>query len=54
VHLGAVRQIVDRRRSNRGLPPPISIHVRRSKHSTLVVKPHALSTYDALKKDPKP
>jgi transposase len=54
VHLGAVRQIVDRRRSNRGLPPPISIPITRSEHSTLVVKPHSLSTYDALKKDPKP
>lgn len=54
VHLGAVRQIVDRRRSSRGLPPPISIPITRSEHSALVVKPHALSTYDALKKDPKP
>jgi transposase len=54
VHLGAVRQIVDRRRSSRGLPPPISIPITRTKHSSLVVKPHSLSTYDSLKKGTKP
>jgi hypothetical protein len=54
VHLGAVRQIVDRRRSSRGLPPPISIPITRTEHSSLVVKPHALSTYDSLKKGTKP
>jgi transposase len=54
VHLGAVRQIVDRRRSSRGLPPPISIPITRSKHSSLVVKPHSLATYDSLKKGTKP
>ena len=54
VHVGAVRQIVDRRRSARGLPPPLSIPVTRGEHADLVVTPHALSTYDALKKDHKP
>jgi len=54
VHLGAVRQIVDSRRSSRGLPPPISIPITRTKHSSLVVKPHSLSTYDSLKKGTKP
>jgi transposase len=51
VHVGAVRQIVDRRRSARGLPPPLSIPVTRGEHAALVVTPHALSTYDALKKE---
>jgi hypothetical protein len=51
VHVGAVRQIVDRRRSARGLPPPVSIPITRGEHAALVVTPHALSTYDALKKE---
>jgi transposase len=51
VHVGAVRQIVDRRRSARGLPPPVSIPVTRGEHAALVVTPHALSTYDSLKKE---
>ena len=51
VHVGAVRQIVDRRRSARGLPPPVSIPITRGEHADLVVTPHALSTYDTLKKE---
>jgi transposase len=51
IHLGAVRQIVDRNRSSRGLPPPVSIPVTRGEHADLIVTPHALSTYDALKKE---
>ena len=51
IHAGAVRQIVDRRRSTRGLPPPVSIPITRGEHADLVVTPHALSTYDALKKE---
>ena len=51
IHVGAVRQITDRRRSQRGLPPPVSIPVARGEHGDLVVTPHALSTYDALKKE---
>lgn len=51
VHVGAVRQIVDRRRSARGLPPPVSIPVTRGEHAGLVVTPHALSTYDSLTKE---
>jgi hypothetical protein len=50
VHIGAVRQIIDRRRSARGLPPPVMIPVSRSKHASVVVTPHALSTYDDLNK----
>jgi transposase len=51
IHIGAVRQIIDRRRSARGLPPPVSIPITRSEHADLVVTPHALSTYDVLKKE---
>jgi transposase len=54
VHVGAVQQVIDRRRSERGLPPPVSIPVTRGEHAGLVVRPHALSTYDALKKDQTP
>lgn len=51
IHVGAVRQIVDRRRSERGLPPPVSIPVAHSQHADLVVTPHSLDTYDALRKE---
>jgi transposase len=51
VHVGAVRQIVDRRRSALGLPPPVSVPVTRTKHANIVVTPHSLSTYDTLKKE---
>lgn len=53
IHIGAVRQITDRQRSQRGLPPPVSIPIAGGEHSDLVVTPHALSTYDALKKEDK-
>ena len=51
IHVGAIRQVVDRRRAGRGLPPPVSIPVTRGEHAELVVTPHALSTYDALTKE---
>lgn len=51
-NVGDVRQIIDRRRSSRGLPPPLSIPITRNEHANLVITPHSLSTYDALKKDP--
>lgn len=54
VHVGAVRQVIDRRRSERRLPPPVSIPITRGQHADLVVTPHALATYDALKKDSMP
>jgi transposase len=50
VHIGAVRQVLDKRRSEQGLPPPIAIPVSSEEHRDLVVIPHSLSTYDALKK----
>jgi len=54
IHIGAVRQVIDRRRSTRGLPPPVSVPVARGEHADLVVKPHSLATYDSLKKDQTP
>jgi transposase len=51
VHIGAVRQVLDRRRSDLGLPPPVTISLAPGDHRDLVITPHALSTYDALKKD---
>ena len=54
VHIGAVRQIVDRRRSARKLPPPVSIPIARGEHADLVVTPHALASYDTLKKEELP
>ncbi|KYF94651.1 hypothetical protein BE20_05960 [Sorangium cellulosum] len=54
IHVGAVRQVLDRRRSERCLPPPVSIPVTRGQHAALVVTPHSLATYDALKKDSTP
>jgi transposase len=51
IHIGAVRQVVDRRRTERGLPPPVSIPVTRGEHADLVITPHDLATYDSLKKD---
>jgi transposase len=53
VHIGAVRQIVDRRRSARGLPPPVSIPIA-SQHADLVITPHPLATYDALQQEKTP
>lgn len=52
VHVGAVRQIIDRRRSERGLPPPVSIPVTRGDHADLVITPHSLATYDTLNEEP--
>jgi transposase len=51
IHIGAVRQVIDRHRSERGLPLPLTISLTPSEHGDLVVTPHSLATYDALKKD---
>jgi transposase len=53
VHIGAVRQVLDRRRSQRGLPPPVSVPLAPGDHRDLVIIPHALGTYDSLQKDGK-
>lgn len=54
LHVGAVRQVLDRRRSERGAPPPVAISLAHEAHRHLVVTPHSLSTYDALTKDDCP
>jgi transposase len=51
VHIGAVRQVIDRRRSERGLPPPVTIPIAPGEHQDLVVTPHSLSSYDAVSKE---
>jgi transposase len=51
VHVGAVRQVLDRRRSERGLPPPVAIPITSDQHRDLVVTPHSLATYDALNQE---
>jgi len=47
--VGAVRQILDRRLTERGLPPPVSILVS-PKAARVTVKNHPLNTYDSLKR----
>jgi len=54
IHIGAVRQVLDRLRSERGLPPAVSVAIAPGEHRDLVIKPHSLSTYDSLKKESKP
>jgi transposase len=52
-HLGAIRQLLDKARSDRGEPPPVRLPLPddpRLDH--LVVQPHSLATYDQLRKDP--
>jgi transposase len=51
VHVGAVRQVLDQRRSKCGLPPPLSLPLPPGEYRDLVITPHALGTYDSLKKD---
>lgn len=52
-HPGSVRQILESRRHQRGLAPPVALvlpaHVR-----AITVRPHALSNYDALTKKETP
>lgn len=54
IHIGAVRQVLDRQRSERGEPPPVAVPLTPGEHRDLVVVPHSLSTYDSLKKDNLP
>ena len=53
IHIGAVRQVLDRRRNERGLPPPVMLSLAPSAHRDLVVNPHSLSTYDNLNAEDK-
>ncbi len=49
-HAGAVRQILDRRRSERGQPPAVFERLTNDlRANQVVVQPHNLATYDALK-----
>jgi hypothetical protein len=48
--VGAVRQILDRHRAERGAPPAV-VHRFTTRAGDVVVRPHALATYDALHDD---
>ena len=51
-HLGAVRQLIDRRRHARGLPPPLPVHLPDDPRvRDLHVQPHSLTDYEALQHD---
>lgn len=48
--VGAVRQLLDRRLTDRGEPPPVVLRVSSNQRATRVtVKPHSLASYDQLK-----
>ena len=48
-HLGAVKHVLDRRREERGLPPPTPVALPDDpKVRDIVVTPHALARYDAI------
>lgn len=48
--VGAVRQILDRHRTERGMPPAV-IHRFTTRAGAVVVRPHNLAAYDALHKE---
>jgi transposase len=48
VHLSAVRQVLERKRREQDLPPPVEIEIHNDDARNLVVVPHSLSTYDTL------
>ncbi len=50
-HVGAVRQILDRLRGERGQPPPVVPRFSTPRAALVVVRPHALATYDHLNQD---
>ena len=48
-HVPAVRQILDRRRRERGAPPPLAVELPDDPRAkNLVVHPHDLASYDRL------
>lgn len=51
IHVGAVRHVLDRNRAARQLPPPVTTRIAPEKHAHLVVKPHALGSYDRMTED---
>ena len=48
--IGAVRQILDRHRAERGMPPAV-VHRFTTRAGEVVVRPHDLAAYDALHQD---
>lgn len=51
-HLGAVRQLLDKARADRNEPPPVRLPLPSDPRlDRLVVRPHALASYDSLRKD---
>ena len=51
-HLGTVRQLIDRRRHARGVPPPLPVHLPDdARVRDLHVQPHSLSDYETLQHD---
>jgi transposase len=48
MNLRAVHHVLDRLRHEAGQPPPLSVPVTTDARAAVVVKPHALSTYDRL------
>jgi hypothetical protein len=52
-HLGAIRQLLDKARADRGERPPVLLPLRHDPRlDRLVVQPHSLASYDQLRKDP--
>lgn len=53
-HLPAVRQLLERNRRERGLPPPVNLELPNDPRvRDLVVVPHALDVYDTLTEEAK-
>ena len=51
-HIGAIRQLLDIHRQERGLPPPVSPHLSSDPRvRDLHVRPHDLEEYDLLKEN---
>ena len=50
-HVGAVTQILDKARADRGQPPPVRLPLPQDPRALLDVRPHSLATYDQLRKD---
>ena len=49
IHLSAVRQVLERRRKELGMLPPVEVDLPNDPRITnLVVTPHSLATYDEL------
>ena len=53
LHVGAVRQVLDRERAARGMPPALPVPLADARLRGLSVRPHALSTYDSLNRTTK-